>query len=478
MGLPVVRDFYKVRAMSKFRIFSSLILMFTSFGVVSAKPDQPTNVIYILADDLGKGDLGCYGQKKLKTPNIDRLALEGMKFSSHYSGNTVCSPSRAVLMTGQHPGHVHCRGNGQEPTLALDPKMVTLPRIFKNAGYATGAFGKWGLGHTNEAGPQNPMTHGFDHFSGWKSQMIAHTYYPTSIVRDGKEMPLESGTFIHDLIMEDAFSFIKSSVKQKKPFFCYIPTAVPHAAMHAPKELHDKWRKVYPEFDGRIGKYGAGPGEPCPDVKNPIAGYAAMMENFDNQIGELLGLVTKLGIDENTLILFTSDNGTHREGGHDPNFWDSNGPLRGIKRDLYEGGINAPFLALWPSQIKPGSKSDHISAFWDVVATMADLTDQPTPKQSDGISFLPTLTGTEQKKHDYLYFEHPQTKDHDKAVRLGKWKGVLRGWKKWKNRTGNIELFDLSKDPGESKNLADSHPEIVSKIKKIMEEAHTPLVKK
>jgi arylsulfatase A-like enzyme len=297
-------------------------------------------------------------------------------------------------------------------------------------------------------------------------------------VRDGKEIPLDSGTFIHDLIMEDAFSFIEKSVNQKKPFFCYIPTAVPHAAMHAPKELHEKWRKVYPQFDGRIGKYGAGPGEPCPDVKNPIAGYAAMMENFDNQIGQLLDLVSKLGVDENTLILFSSDNGTHREGGHDPNFWDSNGPLRGIKRDLYEGGINAPFLARWPGQIKPGTKSDHISAFWDVVATMADLTGQPTPKQSDGISFLPTLKGTSQKKHDYLYFEHPQSKEHDKAVRLGKWKGVLRGWKQWKNRTGKIELYDLSKDPGESKNLADANPEIVAKIKKIMEEAHTPLAKK
>ena len=479
MGLPVSGDFCKVRAMNKFRIFSSLILTFAFFSGLFAKPDQPTNVIYILADDLGKGDLGCYGQKKLKTPNIDRLAEEGMKFSSHYSGNTVCSPSRAVLMTGQHPGHVHCRGNGHEPTLALDPKMVTLPRIFKNAGYATGAFGKWGLGHTNESGAQNPMTHGFDHFSGWKNQAIAHTYYPTSIVRDGKEIPLETGTFIHDLIMDDAFSFIEKSVNQKKPFFCYIPTAVPHAAMHAPKELHEKWRKVYPQFDGRIGKYGAGPDEPCPDVKNPIAGYAAMMENFDKQIGQLLDLVTKLGVDENTLILFTSDNGTHQEGGHDPKFWDSNGPLRGIKRDLYEGGINAPFLARWSGQIKPGTKSDHISAFWDVVATMADLTGQPTPKQSDGISFLPTLKGTtSQKKHDYLYFEHPQTKDHDQAVRIGKWKGVLRGWKKWNNRTGKIELYDLSKDPGESKNLADANLEIVAKIKKIMDEAHTPLVKK
>lgn len=307
--------------------------------------------------------------------------------------------------------------------------------------------------------------------------MIAHTYYPTSIVRDGKEIPLKKGTYIHDLIMEDAFAFITQSVKKKEPFFCYIPTAVPHAAMHAPKELHEKWRKVYPEFDKRIGKYGAGPGEPCPDVVNPIAGYAAMMENFDNQVNRLLDILKNLGVDENTLVLFASDNGTHMEGGHNPNFWDSNGPLRGIKRDLYEGGINSPFLARWPGKIKPGTTSNHISAFWDVMPTMAELTGQPTPRQADGISFLPSLVGGEQPEHDYLYFEHPQTKDHDKAVRMGKWKGVLRGWKKWNNRTGKIELYDLSKDPGESKNLADKHPTIVAKIKSCMDEAHTPLKK-
>lgn len=199
-------------------------------GFANGKP----NVIYILADDLGMGDLGCYGQKKLKTPNIDRLADEGMRFTDHYSGNTVCSPSRAVLMTGQHPGHVHCRGNGNENAFALDPRMTTLPRLFKNAGYATGAFGKWGLGYTHLEGPENPLTQGFDHFSGWKSQTIAHTYYPSTIVRDGREVPMEPGTIVHDLIMNDAMNFIKDSVEAGKPFFCYIPTAVPHAAMHAP----------------------------------------------------------------------------------------------------------------------------------------------------------------------------------------------------------------------------------------------------
>lgn len=443
--------------------------------VACAEPSragQP-NVIYILADDLGYGDLSCYGQKKLKTPNIDRLADEGMRFTDHYSGSTVCSPSRANLMTGQHPGRVHCRGNGNENEYAaLNPAMTTLPRLFKNAGYVTGLFGKWGLGITTDEGAPNPLTHGFDHFTAWKSQAIAHTYYPTSIVRDGKEIPLEEGTYIHDLIMADAFAFIRRSVEEGKPFFCYIPTAVPHAAMHAPAALHEKWRKVFPQFDGRIGRYGAGPGEPCPPVINPIAGYAAMMENLDNQVGELLDMLKELGVDENTLVTFASDNGAHREGGHDPDFWDSNGPLRGIKRDLYDGGIRSPFLARWPGIVKAGSTSDHISAFWDVLPTMAELTGQPVPEQVDGVSFLPTLKGNSDKQtqHAYLYWEHPQSKQHDWAVRMGPWKGVFRGWKQDAPR--KLELYNLDDDLGERHDIAAKHPDIVQRIQEIRAEAH------
>ena len=439
-----------------------------------AEASPKPNVIYILADDLGYGDLSCYGQKKLKTPNIDRLAKEGMLFSDHYSGNTVCSPSRAVLMTGQHPGHVHCRGNGDENRFGLDPAMTTLPRLFKNAGYATGAFGKWGLGHTQLDGAPNPMTHGFDHYSGWKSQVIAHTYYPSTLVRDGKEIPLDEGTFVHDLIMEDAFTFAKESVKAGKPFFCYIPTAVPHAAMHAPAVLHEKWRKVYPQFDKRIGRYGAGKEESCPPVTNPIAGFAAMMENLDNQVGELLDLLQELGVDENTLVLFASDNGAHREGGHDPDFWDSNGPLRGIKRDLYDGGIRSPFLARWPGTIQARSTSPHISAFWDVLPTMAELTGQSIPAQVDGVSFLPTLLGKTggQEQHDYLYWEHPQTKNRDQAVRMGKWKGVYRAWKK--KPPHKLELYNLDEDLGEQNDVAGQFPKIVERVEEIMMEAHHP----
>lgn len=438
---------------------------------------RPPNVIYILADDLGYGDLSIMGQKKLRTPNIDRIGREGLVFSDHYSGNTVCSPSRAVLMTGQHPGHAQCRSNRDSGTYrSLDPKMVTLPRLFKNAGYATGAFGKWGLGTTSNEGRDNPLTHGFDVFSGWKSQMIAHTYYPTSIVRNGKEVPLEKGTFIHDLIMTDALDFVGRNARKGTPFFAYIPTAVPHAAMHAPKELHEKWRKVFPQFDNKIGKYGAGRGETCPDVVNPIAGFAAMIENLDNQIGQLLDLLHETGADENTLVLFASDNGAHLEGGHDPKFWNSNGPLRGHKRDYYDGGIRSPFLARWPGVIQPGRTSAHISGFQDILPTMAELTGQPVPKQTDGLSLLPTLRGdtASQKAHEYLYWEDSHAKSgniNKTALRQGPWK-IVRKYRR--GRPQASELFNLTDDLGEENNIAAQHPVLVQKLEALMLQAHKP----
>lgn len=454
-----------------------ILLLLACLATMVQAAEKP-NVIYILADDLGMGDLGIYGQQKLKTPNIDRIGLEGMKFTDHYSGNTVCSPSRAVLMTGQHPGHVHCRGNGDEDRFALDPDMTTLPRLFKNAGYATGAFGKWGLGHTDLEGNTNPMTHGFDQYSGWQSQLIAHTYYPNFIVRNGVAQPLDGKTYVHDLIMQDAFDFIETNAKAGKPFFAYIPTAVPHAAMHAPPELHEKWRKVYPEFDKKIGKYGAGKEDKCPPVTNPIAGFAAMMENLDNQVGHILDMLKELGIDDNTIVLFSSDNGCHHEGGHDPEFWDSNGPLRGIKRDLYEGGIRTPFLVRWPGTVKAGSTSGHLSAFQDILPTMAELTGQPIPEQADGISLLPTLNGTKQAEHEYLYFEFIRGRKKtytSRALRQGNWKAVQRSEKNQGKKFLPIELYNLKTDTGEDNNIAAQHPEIVEKMERLMDGAHTPL---
>lgn len=444
-----------------------VMLLLAAFSLFAA---EKPNVIYILADDLGYGDLSIYGQEKFKTPNIDRIGNEGLKFTDHYSGNTVCTPSRAVLMTGKHPGNCFVRGNVPNEAIELDPKWTVLPEIFKEAGYATGAYGKWGLGQTNLGGNKNPQTHGFDEFVGWKSQTIAHTYYPSTYVHNGKEIPLKKGTYVHDLIMEKAFEFIEKNAKAKKPFFCYIPTAVPHAAMHAPKELHEKWQKVFPQFDKKVGKYGA-KGEYCPDVKNPIAGFAAMMENLDNQIGHMLDMLKKLGVDDNTIIIFTSDNGAHKEGGHDPNFWNSTGGLKGYKRVMHEGGIRTPMLVRWPKHIKAGRVSDHISAFWDVLPTACELVGTKVPSDTDGISFLPELKGEKQPKHKYLYFEFTtgkQQKLHSQAVRFGK-------WKMYKLANKPMQLYDLEKDPYEKNDISKKHPDLISEMKNIVDEAHTPL---
>jgi arylsulfatase A-like enzyme len=432
---------------------------------------QKPNVIYILADDLGYGDLSCYGQEKFKTPNIDKLAKKGMKFTDHYSGNSVCSPSRAVLMTGQNPANVYISGNSKEEP-PMDLSLTTLPEIFKNAGYKTGAFGKWGLGHTDEGGARDPLNHGFDEFYGWKTQHVAHTYYPKEMVHNGKLVPQKKGTYVHDVIMENAFQFIEESAKVKKPFFCYIPTAIPHAAMHAPKKLHDKWRKKYPQFDTKIGKYTAR-GEDCPDVINPVAAFPAMVQHLDSQVGVILKLLKKYKVDKNTLIIFSSDNGAHHEGGHDPKFWNSNGDLKGGKRDVTEGGIRAPMLAYWPSKIKAGSSTGHTSAFWDVMATAAEITKQPLPEQCDGISFLPTLLGKTkaQKKPAYLYWKFTDWKATKEAVRIGNLKGISIHYnktKKTKEHIAPFELYDLSKDIGETKNLAKANPKMVAKMKRIL----------
>ena len=481
-GLPLVEEHFSLARSLKaaneripMNLLKSLFLCLLLLPLALHGETRP-NVIYIIADDLGYGDLSCYGQEKLETPNIDRLAKEGLRFTDHYSGNTVCTPSRAVLMTGQHAGHCYVRGNlPSEKNAALDPAMTVLPELFKKAGYATGAYGKWGLGETHLDGPQNPLQHGFDEFYGWKSQRIAHTYYPTSVVHNGKELPLEPGTYVHPLIMEKARAFIRRQADEKRPFFCYIPTAIPHAAMHAPAELHEKWRKKFPQFDNKIGRYGAGPDEPCPPVTNPIAGFAAMMEHLDNEVGALLDLLKELEIDENTLVIFTSDNGAHREGGHNPKFWNSTGGLRGHKRDMHEGGIRVPMLARWPGTVPSGEITGHPSAFWDILPTMAELLEQPVPEQADGISLLPALRGQAERQEapEYLYWEFRAGAKQDlvsQAARMGPWKAFRRKGKA-------LELYHLAEDPYETKNLAKSHPEVAAKFKKIMAEAHTPLAK-
>jgi arylsulfatase A-like enzyme len=451
------------------------ILLLMLFITAVAAGERP-NIVFILCDDLGYGDLGCYGQKKLKTPNIDRLAREGMLFTDHYSGSTVCAPSRSVLMTGQHTGMTPVRGNsfvrklpdGTSPR-ELPDGTYTIATLLQNAGYYTGMFGKWGLGYPNKKG--DPLKLGFNDFYGYYSQGYAHTYYPNYLWENTKKINLDGNTYSHDLIWNKGMAFIRKQAKSKKPFFCYYPITVPHASMSAPEELHEKWRKIYPQFE-KAARYSSRGKDRT--VQNPTAGFAAMMENLDNQVGALLDELKTLGIDKNTLVIFTSDNGAHREGGHNWKFWDSNGPLRGLKRDLTEGGIRTPMLMRWPAAIKAGSRTDHPSAFWDFLPTFAAMVGQEVPAsvQTNGISMLPTMSGNAaaQKKHKALYWEFNE-KGAKQAVRHGKWKAI----RYLNNETGEhkVVLYDLSNDIGEGTNLANKFPEVLSRCLELMKAERT-----
>ncbi|QNN21887.1 arylsulfatase [Planctomycetales bacterium ZRK34] len=431
--------------------------MITSAG---AATDRKPNIIYIMADDAGYGDFSCYGQEKFATPNIDRLADEGMKFTDHYSGSTVCAPTRCSLMTGKHTGHCSVRGNrehkpvGQEP-MAAD--TVTVADLLKQAGYATGMFGKWGLGFPGSV--SDPINSGFDVFYGYNCQRNAHNYYTTWLYDNDQKVELDGKTYSHDLIMAHALQFIRDNKDQ--PFFCYLPVTIPHAAMHVPDEYSAPFRKKWPQFDDKIGRYSG------PPVKNPIAAFAGMMTKLDQDVGRVMALVKELGLDENTIIMFTSDNGAHQEGGHDPEFFNSNGPFTGYKRDLTEGGIRAPFLERWPGKIKPGTVSDLISAHWDVLPTLCELAGVQPPSDIDGISMVPTFTGQgQQKKHDYLYWEFYE-RGSKQAVRAGQWKAIRRPM-----FTGPVFLYNLDEDIAEQNNLADKRPDIAQRMTKLMNEAH------
>ncbi len=439
----------------------ALLIMGSAF---SARAAEHPNLVYILLDDAGFGDLGCYGQEKFATPHMDRLAAEGMRFTQHYSGCTVCAPTRCSLMTGMHTGHCYIRGNreikpeGQEP---LEASAVTIPRLLKPAGYATGAFGKWGLGAPGTTG--DPARH-FNLFYGYNCQREAHNYYPDHLWSNEERVELDGKTYSHDLIMEQAYRFIRQN--RKLPFFAFLPVTIPHAALHVPESYAAPFRKKFPEFENVTGKYAG------PEITNPAAMFAGMMTKIDEDVGKLLALLDELGIAENTVVMLSSDNGPHQEGGHQPDFFNSSGGLRGHKRDLYEGGIRAPFLVRWPGKIKAGSVSALPSAQWDILPTLCELAGVPAPKETDGISLVPTFLGQGdgQKRHEYLYWEFYEQGGR-RAVRFGDWKAVQQGLNKPK--AGDVELFDLKSDPAEKSDLAASHPDEVARALRYFQEAHT-----
>lgn len=444
-------------------LISALLIQVTS-RAVAAETAQP-NIIYILLDDAGYGDLSCYGQKKFATPNIDRLASEGMKFTDHYSGSTVCAPTRCSLMTGLHTGHTYVRGNREvqpEGQAAMPADIVTIPRLLKKAGYTTGAFGKWGLGAPGS--PSDPAEH-FDLFCGYNCQRQAHTYYPDHLWKNTDRIELDGKTYSATLIGEQALEFMRDN--KEGPFLAFLPVTIPHAAMHAPESYVAPFRKKFPDFEDKIGKYRG------PEVKNPIAAFAGMMTLLDEQVGQILDLLDELGIADNTLVMLTSDNGPHKEGGHDPDFFDSNGALKGYKRDLYEGGVRAPLLARWPGTIKPGTTSDHVSAHWDMLPTFCELAGVNLPPDVDGLSMVNALKGKpkQQQKHEYLYWEFYE-RGGKRAVRFGPWKAIQQNINK--NKDAPVELYNLTDDIGEENDVADKHPDLVDRAKRYFRDAHTP----
>ncbi|MEL7119357.1 MAG: arylsulfatase [Bacteroidota bacterium] len=474
--------------LNRLLIFAGVLLLFSHCAEQKNNGEPETslaeaplpNIIYILADDLGYGDLSCYGQQKFSTPNIDRLAASGMKFTQHYSGNTVCAPSRSALMTGQHTGHTFIRGNyeirpeGQYP---IPAETFTLAEQLQQKGYTTGAFGKWGLGFPGSEG--DPTNQGFDVFFGYNCQRLGHHYYPYYLWSNRDSIPLpaneaqQKGTYAPELIHQEALSFIRENKEQ--PFFLYLPSIIPHAELAAPDSVMEKYIGKFPPEAAYEG-YDKGPNYrqgPYESQEHTHAAFVAMMDILDRQVGEIMNTLEELGLSENTLVIFTSDNGPHREGGADPEYFNSNGPLRGFKRDLYEGGIRVPMIASWEGKIAAGSTSDHISAFWDIFPTVSDLIQAETPENIDGTSFLPTLLGnnSEQKQHDYLYWEFHE-KGGRLAVRKGKWKGVK--YNVLKKPDAPLELYDLSEDIEESNNLAERHPELVTELESILKNARTP----
>jgi arylsulfatase len=475
------------------------VLAFNNFSAAAAA--KKPNVIFFLSDDLGYGDIGCFGQTKIHTPNIDELAKEGMKFTQHYSGSPVCAPSRCVFMTGKHSGHAFIRSNREikpEGQLPIPDDALTVAELFNKDGYATGAFGKWGLGFIGSSG--DPIKQGFDKFFGYNCQREAHNLYQDHLWDNDTRVPLNNvrlpdkvvlppnadlndpatykpfkgNQYAPDLYAEQALKFIRDN--KEHPFFLFFPTIVPHVALQVPDDSLKEYEGKFPEtpYDGSRGYL---------PQRTPRAAYAAMITRMDRELGRMRALLKELNLDDNTIFIFTSDNGPAPRGigGTDVPFFNSNGPFRGVKEDIYEGGIRVPLIVKWTGKIKPGTTSTHVTGFEDWMPTLMELVGAKnlTPKNIDGISFAPVLFGKEIPERPFLYREFP-SRGGQQSIRIGDWKGVRTNLNPNRKQDKNakpdlhIALYNLKTDIAESKDVSAQHPKIVAHMEKLMREQHVP----
>jgi arylsulfatase A len=477
----------------------SLLLGLTSLLVAAESGRRPPNVIFLLADDLGYAEIGAFGQTKIRTPHLDRLAAEGMRFTQHYSGSSVCAPSRCVLMTGLHPGHAHVRDNrrvGVDDNVPLPAGTLTVGRLFKSAGYATAAFGKWGLGGLGSTG--EPWQQGFDEFHGYLGQIEAHNLFPQQLWRNRERIRLDNppmelvpgGTKLPeganpdapqsyagfrgkqygpDVYSDEALTFIRRN--RDRPFFLYYPTVVPHLAMQVPEDSLAEYEGLWPDppYTGTNGYL---------PHRRPRAAYAAMVTRLDREVGRMVALVRDLGLERNTIFVFTSDNGPlyDRVGGTDSEFFQSTGGLKGFKGALYEGGIRVPMIIRWAGRIEAGTSSARVTGFEDWLPTLAELIGAPADFTGiDGISFAATLRGEWQPERPLLYREIPGALyGGQQAVRMGDWKGVRRELVRSNKDHRTIELYDLAMDRGETTDVAATHPRIVAQIARLMRTERVP----
>jgi len=433
-------------------------------------PVAAPNIVFIMADDLGYGEVGCYGQRLIETPNIDRLAQQGLRFTQAYAGAPVCAPSRCVLLTGQHSGHATIRDNfehkpeGQAPILAAD---LTIAEVLRGAGYTSGCFGKWGLGFPGSEG--DPLSQGFDRFFGYNCQRHAHNFYPRYLWSDRERVPLEGNDrgvtgaqYSHDLIEAETLKFLEQN--RNRPFFCYVPFTLPHLALQVPEATLARYRGRFEEtpYEGRSYL-------PHP---TPRAAYAAMITHLDASVGRIVDAVDRLGLGKRTLIVFTSDNGTTHLGAQaDYEFFDSTAGLRGLKGSVYEGGLRVPTVARWTGVIAPGTTTDHVCSFQDYLPTFADLTGRPVPDGMDGVSMAPLLTGRgDQAQHLALFWDFPGY-GGQLAVRIGRFKAVRRDLRK--NPDAPWELYDLGADLTEEHDVSGEHPDVMEQVDAVVRAART-----